>query len=45
MIDNFDFDKPLKQTAAVAEDLLALLSQSIAEESIHSDESSCELNI
>ncbi len=38
MIDNFDFDKPLKQTQQVAEELLALLSNSIAEESINSNE-------
>lgn len=31
MIDTFDFDKPLKQTQQVAEELLALLSNSIAE--------------
>ncbi len=38
MIDTFDFDKPLKQTQQVAEELLALLSNSIAEESINSNE-------
>ena len=38
MSENFDFDKPLKQTSSVAEDLLALLSQLIAEESINSNE-------
>jgi hypothetical protein len=38
MIDTFDFDKPLKQTQQVAEELLALLSNGIAEESINSNE-------
>lgn len=38
MIETFDFDRPLKQTQQVAEDLLALLSNSIAEESINSNE-------
>lgn len=35
--ENFDFDKPLKQTPQVAEELLARLSQSIAEGSINSE--------
>jgi len=41
MIDknNFDFDKALKQTPQVAEELLALLSESIAEGSINCHES------
>lgn len=38
MIRSFDFDKPLKQTRKVAEELLALLSNSIAQESINSNE-------
>ncbi|MBP9809354.1 hypothetical protein KBF38_13725 [bacterium] len=38
MTGSFDFDKPLKQTPKVAEELLALLSNSIAKESINSNE-------
>ena len=38
MTGSFDFDKPLKQTRKVAEELLALLSNSIAKESINSNE-------
>ena len=38
MTESFDFDKPIKQTRKVAEKLLALLSNSIAEESIISNE-------
>lgn len=38
MTGSFDFDKPLKQTPKVAEELLALLSKCIAKESINSNE-------